>query len=143
MQETTTTVATPVAEVPDTETGAPAQEGATSAETVSQNLSVQLNAGSSSAVDSYLSRLNRHISRYYSYPRRARRLGQEGIPVVVFRFRRDGQLLEHYLQTGSGHQLLDQAALNMLKQAAPLPPVPDTMPGREFSYALPVRFRLR
>lgn len=65
------------------------------------------------------------------------------MPVVVFRFRRDGQLLEHYLQTGSGHQLLDQAALDMLKQASPLPPVPDTLPGKEFSYALPVRFKLR
>ena len=101
------------------------------------------NAGSSSDVDSYLSRLSRHLARFYEYPRRARRLGQEGTPVIVFEFRRDGTLIGHSLRDSSGHGLLDDAALEMLAQAAPLPEVPDTMNGQSFTYALPVRFRLR
>ena len=101
------------------------------------------NAGQSSQVDSYLSKLSRHLARYYEYPRRARRLGQEGTPVIVFEFRRDGSLVEHSLRDSSGHSLLDDAALAMLAQAAPLPAVPDSMRGKSFTYALPVRFNLR
>lgn len=108
-----------------------------------QNQQVQLEAGSSTRIDEYLNQLSRHLSRYYDYPRRARRLGQEGTPLVVFSFDRNGDLLELKLQTGSGHQLLDDAALDMLRDAEPLPSVPARMSGQSFSYALPVRFRLR
>lgn len=101
------------------------------------------NAGVRSEVDNYLSRLSRHLARYYEYPRRARRLGQEGTPVIVFEFRRDGSLVAHSLRASSGHQLLDESALAMLEQAEPLPAVPDEISGKKFRYALPVRFRLR
>jgi protein TonB len=113
-------------------------------QTASEQQPVALqNAGSSSDVDNYLSKLSRHLARFYDYPRRARRLGQEGTPVIVFEFQRDGTLVRHDLRDSSGHELLDEAALNMLAQAAPLPEVPDRMKGQSFSYALPVRFRLR
>lgn len=100
-------------------------------------------AGNSADVNSYLSKLSRHLARYYDYPRRARRLGQQGTPVIVFEFSRDGKLLDHSLRDSSGHRLLDDAALQMLEQAAPLPAVPPEMRGRTFAYALPVRFSLR
>ncbi|AHI28521.1 energy transducer TonB [Marinobacter similis] len=108
-----------------------------------QNQQVQLEAGSSARIDEYLNQLSRHLSQHYQYPRRARRLGQEGTPLVVFSFDREGELLELHLKTGSGHQLLDDAALEMLRDAEPLPAVPARMNGQSFSYALPVRFRLR
>ncbi|GGC67968.1 hypothetical protein GCM10011362_15580 [Marinobacter halophilus] len=100
-------------------------------------------AGDSADVDNYLSKLSRHLARFYDYPRRARRLGQEGTPVIVFEFARDGSLVHHTLRNSSGHPLLDDAARQMLAQAAPLPEVPDTMRGQTFTYALPVRFKLR
>ena len=94
-------------------------------------------------MDEYLSRLSRHLSRFYEYPRRARRLDQQGSPVIVFEFSRDGTLVDHSLRQSSGHRLLDDAAIEMLEQAAPLPEVPDSMTGERFRYALPVRFSLR
>ncbi|PPK53302.1 energy transducer TonB [Marinobacter persicus] len=109
----------------------------------SQNAVQLQNAGNSSDVDSYLSKLSRHLARHYDYPRRARRLGQQGTPVVVFEFSRDGTLLNHSLRDSSGHRLLDDAAQDMLIQAAPLPRVPESMRGKSFTYALPVRFSLR
>jgi protein TonB len=63
--------------------------------------------------------------------------------VVVFEFNRNGTLVRHSLGKSSSHSLLDEAALEMLKDAEPLPAVPDSMKGRTFTYALPVRFRLR
>jgi protein TonB len=144
-------VATPEHQTPPApeqpETAASATTDSPAADTATgepeQSSSVELNAGTSQATDSYLGKLSRHLSRFYEYPRRARRLGQEGVPVIIFRFRRDGSLVKHYLQNSSGHELLDKAALDMLKQAEPLPPVPETMAGQTFSYALPIRFSLR
>ncbi|WP_273426308.1 energy transducer TonB [Marinobacter sp.] len=104
---------------------------------------VELSAGDSSEVDSYLTELSRHLSRFYEYPRRSRRLGQEGSPVVVFEFNRDGTLVRHSIGRSSDHSLLDDAALDMLKAAEPLPAVPESMRGESFTYALPVRFSLR
>lgn len=134
----TTAVAEPVEQGRTTE---PAGEEADQRE--NQNAVKLQNAGTSTDVDSYLSKLSRHLARYYEYPRRARRLGQEGTPVVVFEFSRDGSLIDHSLRDSSGHRLLDRAAREMLSQAAPLPKVPDTMRGQSFTYALPVRFSLR
>ena len=113
------------------------------AEEESLNKQVELSAGESSDVDRYLTELSRHLSQFYEYPRRARRLGQEGSPVVVFEFSRDGTLVHHSLRTSSDHALLDDAALDMLKDAEPLPEVPESMKGNTFTYALPVRFNLR
>ncbi len=113
------------------------------AEEESLNQQVELSAGESTDVDRYLTELSRHLSRFYEYPRRARRLGQEGAPVVVFEFSRDGTLVHHSLRTSSDHALLDDAALDMLKDAEPLPEVPESMKGKTFTYALPVRFNLR
>jgi protein TonB len=109
----------------------------------SLNQQVELTAGESSAVDRYLTELSQHLGRFYDYPRRARRLGQEGSPVVEFEFDRDGTLVYHSLHSSSDHALLDDAALEMLKDAEPLPEVPESMKGQTFTYTLPVRFKLR
>jgi len=130
----------PVTETSANETSEPAPENG---DAQSQSSVPLQNAGDPSAVDDYLAKLSRHLSRFYEYPRRARRLGQEGAPVITFEFRRDGSLVGHSLRKTSGHTLLDEAALAMLKQAAPLPSVPAGMAGRTFTYALPVRFSLR
>lgn len=104
---------------------------------------VELHAGVSSEVDSYLSRLYRHLNRHFEYPRRALRLGQEGTPVVLFEFNRQGELVSYALQDSSSFTLLDQAALTLLEAANPLPPVPEHMTGRTFTFRLPVTFKLR
>jgi len=139
---------TPAPPAPNQSEPAPEQASAQPAEAeiaeAESQTSVPLqNAGKRSEVDNYLSRLSRHLARFYEYPRRARRLGQEGTPVIVFEFRRDGTLVTDRLKTGSGHSLLDEAALDMLRQASPLPEVPPEMAGKRFRYILPVRFSLR
>jgi len=103
----------------------------------------QLRAGASQKTDNYLSKLVRHLSAYQDYPRRARRLGMQGTPVVMFEFDRAGRLLSYRLLKGSSHRILDDAALNMLKQASPFPPVPDDMTSETFRFQLPVAFQLR
>jgi len=124
-------------------TDAAEQSGEESDAREDQNAVPLQTAGQSADVNNYLSKLSRHLARFYEYPRRSRRLGQQGTPVIVFEFRRDGSLVDHTLRDSSGHSLLDEAALNMLSAAAPLPKVPADMRGNTFTYALPVRFSLR
>lgn len=104
---------------------------------------VALKAGKAENTDRYLTSLLQHLMQFQEYPRRARRLGWEGVPVVSFRFDRQGQLLSAELTTPSAHRTLDDAAMAMLKDSTPLPPVPGSMEGNTFSFQLPVRFRLR
>jgi protein TonB len=113
------------------------------ADLATQQEQVELVAGDDESVDQYLSDLSRHLSRYREYPRRARRLGQEGTPVVEFEFDRNGKLLEARLRDSSSHRLLDQAAIQLLRDASPLPEVPDSMVGKSFTYTLPVGYKLR
>lgn len=79
---------------PPAETSPPEPSATTATDvaesTEPQNQQVQLEAGSSARIDEYLNQLSRHLSQHYQYPRRARRLGQEGTPLVVFSFDREG-----------------------------------------------------
>jgi protein TonB len=131
---TSTTEAEAAADTPEPDAGA---------DQATQQEQVELVAGGDQAVDQYLGKLARHLSRYREYPRRARRLGQEGTPVVIFEFDRNGKLLEARLRDSSSHRLLDEAALELLRDASPLPEVPESMTGRSFTYTLPVGYKLR
>lgn len=124
---------------PTSEVEAPAAENTSNRQQAEQ---VELQAGASENVDAYLTALNQHLRRHYEYPRRARRLGQEGTPIVEFEFNRDGELVSHRVKNSSSFTLLDHAAMDLLEEASPLPPVPDSMEGQTFTFTLPVTFKL-
>jgi len=139
----TTTADKPSKSVAQTSAGTAEEATAPESEQGAQPTKKQLRAGASQKTDNYLSKLVRHLSAYRDYPRRARRLGMQGTPVVVFEFDRAGRLLNYRLLRGSSHRILDDAALNMLQEASPFPPVPDDMASETFRFQLPVAFQLR
>jgi protein TonB len=47
------------------------------------------------------------------------------------------------VKTGSGHEVLDQQALEMFKRATPLVPIPSALRGKEFSIELRAIYNLR
>lgn len=71
------------------------------------------------------------------YPPMARRMGWEGKTVVSFTIIHDGSIKNVRVTRGSGHGVLDQAALNAVKSASPfsLPPV-------QADITIPVQFTL-
>jgi len=76
------------------------------------------------------------------YPRRARRLRQQGVVKVQVVLTARGALLQPpQVQKSSGHRLLDQEALRMVQAAAPFAPLPPGHDGARF--VLPIRFALR
>ena len=80
------------------------------------------------------------LQHHKRYPRRAEARRQEGVVRLFIAVGRSGQVLEGRIDQGSGHRLLDQAALDMLERAAPLPPIPEDVPGERLEIVVPTHF---
>jgi len=91
----------------------------------------------------YLAELQAWLARHKQYPRFARQRRQEGRVVVYFRINRHGEVIEHRIEQGSGYELLDRAAEDMIRRAEPLPSMPEHMAQTELELTLPVQFELR
>jgi protein TonB len=74
--------------------------------------------------------LDRHIARYHRYPSAARSQQLQGTVETVFSMKRDGSLLGVWVKTTSGKTLLDKEAIETIKRAQPLPPIPSNLPER-------------
>jgi periplasmic protein TonB len=76
------------------------------------------------------------------YPEEARRRGEEGNVSIRFTVDRSGRVLETTIVTRSGSALLDEAALNLLRQAA-LPAFPADMTQERITITTTIRYSLR
>ena len=130
----------------------PAQKTETNAEAVSQT-AVSASSGSNNdnaaggvtgSMDGYLPVLMRALARHKEYPPRARNQRQQGVVQLAFAIDRRGNLLSHELHQSSGYPLLDRAALTMLRNASPLPALPDDVyPGKgRIDLILPFEYSL-
>lgn len=90
----------------------------------------------------YFSRLVAWLDRYKDYPPEVKKRKQQGTVVLAFSIDRAGEVLAARIQTSSGYPLLDRAALAMLDRAAPLPPMPDSMPHEHLHLAVPIEYSL-
>lgn len=95
----------------------------------------------SSARDSWQGRLLAHLEKHRRYPGNARGQGIQGTAYVRFRMNRAGMVLSASVQRSSGSRILDKAALETLRRAQPLPPLPANM-SDEVELAVPVEFYL-
>jgi protein TonB len=92
--------------------------------------------------DDYLDRLLRHLARYKNYPREARDRKQEGTAVVTFTIGRDGSVSGAAIERSAGAAALDEAALDLLRAADPVPALPETFTGRSATVSLPITYSL-
>lgn len=82
-----------------------------------------------------------HMNRYKRYPEAAREARRNGIVTVSFAIDRQGRVVRTSIANSAGFDALDQAAIDMLRRASPLPPPPDSVAGETIDFAVPVRFR--
>jgi len=92
--------------------------------------------------DDYLDRLRRHLAKYKRYPPDAVKRKQEGTVMISFVLARDGTVLQAQIERSSGFPLLDQAALDMMHNASPVPPLPPSFTGDEAHLVIPAGFRI-
>jgi periplasmic protein TonB len=84
----------------------------------------------SSAALKFQEALLRHVARYQRYPNAARALHLEGKVDTQFAMSRDGTLLGVWVRTSSGQAVLDREAIETIRRAQPLPPIPPGLPDR-------------
>lgn len=77
------------------------------------------------------------------YPRIALENNWQGRVEVRMNVGADGGIASIGLRNGSGHEILDRQALDMIGRAAPQVPLPAALRGREFSIDIAVIFSLK
>lgn len=93
-------------------------------------------------LSSYGRQYTRYLAQHRIYPRLAQMRGMEGQVLVHIRVARKGSVIDMVVARSSGFDILDQQALDMVRQAAPLPNLPASLAEREFSLDVPIVFRL-
>ncbi|KPF43411.1 energy transducer TonB [Rhizobium sp. AAP43] len=86
------------------------------------------------------SRLASHLERRKKYPPEARRNREEGTVYVRFKIDDSGNVLTVSLSRSSGSTALDNAVLDMVRRASPVPAPPA---GVNKTITTPVRFNIR
>jgi protein TonB len=82
------------------------------------------------------------LSSRSTYPEQARRRSEEGNVSVQFTVNRSGRVVEAAIVAPSGSALLDEAALNLVRQAV-LPAFPVSMPRERVTLTKTFRYSLR
>lgn len=93
-------------------------------------------------VSDYYRRLEGHLARYHAYPgglRGERPTGTVQIGLIV---RRDGKVMDAWVQRSSGVAGLDEAALATVRRAEPLPSLPSDLPGA-IDLVVPLNYETR
>jgi len=84
------------------------------------------------------------IKKFQIYPDEARSNGMQGETVIRIRIDRQGNIRYYILERSTGSQVLDKAAIDMVKRANPVPAVPnDYPPGDLIEFLIPVSFILQ
>lgn len=94
----------------------------------------------SASLVSWKLRISTHLQRYKRYPPAAAARGEHGTAELSFTVDRNGHVKMAKLQRGSGHPSLDEATMELIQRAQPLPRPPGDVPGAEFSFTVPVKF---
>ena len=93
-------------------------------------------------MDQYRLALIAATRRYKRYPAIAMEKGWQGRVEVRMVIGANGMLADASVRSGSGHEILDRQAVEMLKKGKTTIPIPAKLRGREFHVDVPVIFNL-
>ncbi|HEY5929518.1 MAG TPA: TonB family protein [Burkholderiales bacterium] len=91
---------------------------------------------------SYEKSLSDLIKRNERYPDRARRQRWQGTVIIALSLSAEGKVKDISIAESSGRDILDDAALEMVRRASPLPRAPEGLRGKERSVRVPIAFKL-
>ena len=83
------------------------------------------------------------VRRFFYYPDAALAGRITGVVTMHFSVRRDGRMERLEIGKSSGDPALDKAAIDIVRKAQPLPPIPDRMHTDRVEGDLPINFGVR
>jgi len=93
-------------------------------------------------IGDYLREIRLRIENYKQYPSRARQRQIEGSATLRFTIEPDGRVTGLDMIRGSGHQILNRAAIRAVRDASPFPDPPAGVSGRAVPVEITIQFRL-
>ncbi len=94
------------------------------------------------ALGQYGNTLGRAIAKHRQYPKIAAMRGWQGDCLLDLKLDGSGNVLSASVKESSGHEALDNQALEMVRKASPFPAPPEALRGRSFNITVPVSFKL-
>lgn len=96
--------------------------------------------GNPEAEANYASALMQWLEQHKRYPRISRRRREEAVIVLFIAIDAEGAVLEVRLDEPSRYDRLNDAAIEMVERASPLPPIPVEMALSRLELRVPVQF---
>ena len=93
------------------------------------------------ARNQYGSALSREIAKHINYPGIATQRGWQGVVEIDFQLDGNGKILSQKIRKGSGYDVLDKQALEMVRKSN-FPTPPEVLKSGAFNVTVPVSFRL-
>ena len=93
-------------------------------------------------IERYQQIISAKIKQHEEYPPVAKRRHWEGTTVVQLRLTPEGKVTDIAIVERSGHEILDEAAVKMIRKASPLPLPPEGLRGSDHTVFVPIKFRL-
>ncbi len=94
------------------------------------------------ALGEYAGTLGRAIAKHKQYPKIAAMRGWQGEVILDLKIDGSGNVLSAKVRESSGHDALDNQALEMVRKASPFPAPPEALRSRTFNITVPVSFKL-
>lgn len=94
------------------------------------------------AMRRFLEIVRKRIESKKRYPRSAREMGLEGRSGVKLTILKDGSLENVEITESSGNELLDNAALESIRRAAPFPPIPESIERNKIDISVYIVFKI-
>jgi len=94
-------------------------------------------------MNDFYMKVGRQIAYAKIYPDFARKKGYQGKILVAFKIDRDGKILNLSVSQSSGYKILDEAALDAVKEAGPYPPIPNELKKNFLKLKIPISYALR